>query len=282
MSQTFKQKIVRDFSRSAKKYDTYAILQRKVSERLFDLLNHLLYLDGLKDDHKKHSQNQVCDILEIGCGTGYFHELLRRNKISSSLLQVDISPEMCALAASYASPANYGATYTAICDMHELPFAGNTFATIFSSMTMQWSESLGKVFQEAGRVLGDNGKFVFSLVGSGSLYELREAFSRADVYPPVHTFASLDEVKEKLIQAGLAEIECYSETITMHYDNLHSLLRSIKNVGASYKLSECMGLRGKGYFTEVEAIYNKLFKLEKGLPLSWNILYFLVTSQSKQ
>jgi len=257
MSLPFKQKIMRDFSRAAKTYDNYAILQRKVADHLFRLLK-------LNNDR---------NILDIGCGTGYFHELLRKNKLYYPLYQIDISKEMCAVAASYASPEEYGGTYTSTCDMHNLPFAANSFSTIFSSMTMQWSEDLEKVFLEAKRVLENNGNFAFSIVGEGSLLELKQAFEFAGLNPPIHSFLGIDEIKEKIINAGFREFEISSETITMYYENINTILRSIKHIGASYKSNQAGGLRGRGYFAEVEKIYHNNFADKNGLPLSWNITY---------
>jgi malonyl-CoA O-methyltransferase len=265
MSLTFHEKIIRDFSRAARNYDIHAILQRKVSDRLFNIIK--------SDKQLSTMPNSFGNILDIGCGTGYFHELLRKSKIYAPLWQTDISQEMCKIAALYSSPPEYGATYTSVCDMHHLPFADKAFSTIFSSMAMQWSENLHEVFLEAKRVLTKNGRFFFSIVGDGSLQELKKTFTQAGFSPPVHDFLSLNDVKEKLITSGFREIEISDQTIIMHYENIQNMLREIKNIGASYKSSQAKGLRGRGYFLQLEKIYNDRFLQERGLPLSWNIIY---------
>ena len=108
MTPSIRKKIIRDFSKAAKTYDNYAILQRMVADKLFDRATSIC---SIKDS----------PILDIGAGTGYFHELLRKNKIYTPLVQMDISYEMCKTAAKYASPPEYGATYTCVADMANLP-----------------------------------------------------------------------------------------------------------------------------------------------------------------
>jgi malonyl-CoA O-methyltransferase len=267
MTLSFKKKIMRDFNRAAKTYDTFAALQRKVSERLFNIQSLQNQLTKAQIGQERRT------ILEIGCGTGYFHELLRKNKIYLPLIQIDIAPAMCEIAASYASPPEYGRTHTCAADMHHLPFADNSFNIIFSSMTMQWAENIEQVFIEAKRVLSNGGDFAFSIVGNDSLFELQQSFLLANLSSPIHSFSSQNEIKEKLIQAGLAESEVFTETITMFYDDIYSLLRAIKNVGASYKNNNQKGLLGKKHFEKVEKIYHSKFATPKGLPLSWNIIY---------
>lgn len=251
---------MRDFSRAAKTYDHYALLQRNVTDKLFEIC--------------KPSSGVV---LDIGCGTGYFHELLRKNKIYLPLVQADISQEMCKVAASYASSIEYGGTYTCALDMHNLPFADNSFSSIFSSMTMQWSQVLKQVISEAKRVLINKGNFSFSIVADGSLHELREAFLLAGLNPPIHDFISHAQIETTLRQIGFSTYEIYNETITMFYEDIYSLLRAIKNIGASYKGTHHNGFRGKGHFVEVARIYQDKFFSSKGLPASWNITYVKVS-----
>lgn len=256
MTLTLQEKISRDFGRVAHNYDNYALLQRQVAEKLF---YEFTIVPGV--------------MLDIGCGTGYFHELLRKNKIYLPLVQTDIASEMCQIASGYASPPEYGATHTCVADMHHLPFANETFSGIFSSMTMQWSHDPVKVFSEIARLLAPNGTFACSLVSQGSLAELYQAFVLAGYTPPIHEFYSQNELGAALKSAGLTIGKIHAEIITLHYDDVISLLRSIKNVGASYKGSRYSGLRGKNYFSEIEKHYRSNFAGENGMPVSWRVVH---------
>ncbi len=275
MSLTHNKKIIRDFSRAATSYDTYAVLQRKVADQLF--LNCRAELGALDSGDAlpitNHQSPITQNILDIGCGTGYFHELLRKNKIYLPLVQLDISHAMCLVAASYASSPPYGGTYTCSADMHSLPFAGGSFANIFSSMTMQWSGNLKRVFSEAARVLQNKGGFAFSIVADGSLFELRDVFLEAGENPRIHNFITQAELEVLLKNCGFTEYEINTETITIFYKDIYAALLSIKAVGASYKGVSNSGIKGKNYFTKLGEIYRDKFMQNEGLPLSWNIIY---------
>ncbi len=255
---TIDTKIRRDFSRAAKTYDNYAVLQRIVAEKLF--LDFKLSIDGV-------------GILDLGCGTGYFHELLRKNKIYVPLVQLDISHSMSKTADIYSSSPEYGGTYTCTADMHSLPFADASFSDIFSSMTLQWASGLGQVFLEAKRVLQDEGNFAFSIVADGSLFELKEVFAAMGEKPPVHKFVTQSELETELEKSGFSIQEIHSEPIFMFYKDIYAMLLSIKGVGASYKGTREGGIKGKNYFVKMEKIYRDNFVHNEGLPLSWNIIY---------
>lgn len=256
MTTSFNSRISRDFSRAAHSYDGHAILQRIVSDRLFCLW-----------------QRQEGTILDIGCGTGYFHELLRKNKIYQPLVQTDIASEMCNIAASYASPPEYGLTHSCISDMHQLPFTDSSFTNIFSSMTLQWSQNRSQVFSEINRILKENGNFALSIVANGSLTQLHEAFTSAGHLPPIHKFACKDDIESELKKAGLKINNISSEVTTLHFGSLLEIIKSIKGVGASYKENRQGGIKGKGYFSKIQEIYQDRFADKNGLPLSWNIIY---------
>lgn len=258
MNITLNEKIIRDFGRASKDYDNYAVLQRQVADRLFAMVKSQ-FGDGV--------------VLDIGCGTGYFHELLRKNKIYLPLVQMDISPRMCEVSASYASPPEYGGTYTCVSDMHFLPFKDNAFSVLFSSMTMQWATDVKQVFQEAARVLKPGGKFAFSIVGNGSLKELNEVFKTSGQVPPIHKFYSETEIIMQIANCGFNGYKVSSENITMYYDDIFGLLGAIKGVGASYKGVRGVGIKGKNYFLDIDALYKNTFFSEKGLLASWNIIY---------
>ena len=104
-----KQRIKFDFNKSASHYDIYAALQRQVAEKLFYL--------------SKHNYNDEQFVLDLGCGTGYFHEILRKNKIYCQIYQLDLAINMCQIAHSYKSEK----CHTICGDMEQLPFIDGWF-----------------------------------------------------------------------------------------------------------------------------------------------------------
>lgn len=251
-----KKAIIRDFDKAAKSYDEYAKLQRIVADKLFAMA-----------DFKAEQL-----VLDAGCGTGYFHELLRKNKIYCPLIQADISFNMCKKADEYASPKEYGGTYTINADISNLPIADESLDAVFSSMTLQWVDDLLATFGEIRRTLKDGGKFIFSTVGDGSLIQLSKTFAALDSASHTNNFQTEQLIKSQLVAAGFADVTIKSETITEYFTDVSSILCSIKGVGASYKAAGRKYL-GKEYFIKAQEQYSKHYRSDKGLPLSWNIIY---------
>jgi malonyl-CoA O-methyltransferase len=255
-----KKAIIRDFDKAAKSYDEHAKVQRIIADKLFAM--------------GEFNAQQI--VLDAGCGTGYFHELLRKNKIYCPLVQADISPNMCKIAAEYASSKEYGGTYTINEDIANLPIENNIIDVVFSSMTLQWTEDLTATFTELHRVLKKGGKIIFSTVGDGSLHELDKSFANIDDNTHINqNFQTEDTVRESLAAAGFNNISLTSENITENFSDVMAIMRSIKGVGANYKGGG--KYLGKQYFAMLEQEYKSNYGNQHGLPLSWNIIFGVAT-----
>lgn len=73
----------KNFSRNAVNYDTYAVIQKKMAHQL---------LKTISFEHK--DTHDSINILDIGCGTGYFTEQLARCYPNANITAVDIAPGM--------------------------------------------------------------------------------------------------------------------------------------------------------------------------------------------
>ncbi|MCE3233641.1 MAG: bioC [Rickettsiaceae bacterium] len=259
MSSIIKQAIIRDFNRAAENYDQHAALQRIVADNLFSIIK-----PEIKDSDL---------VLDGGCGTGYFHELLRKNKIYCLLIQSDIAHNMSLKAAEYASPPQYGGTYTITADLENLPIASNSINKFFSSLTLQWVNDLKASFAEVYRTLKPEGKIAFSTIGKGSMIELDESFLSIDNIKRINqNFLNEQEIEHLLKTAGFKDIKIKCETVTQFFESALDIMRSIKGVGAKYKSSNGK-FPGKDYFANLEQTYRDKYGNDSGLPISWNIIY---------
>jgi malonyl-CoA O-methyltransferase len=259
MKSLFKQKISRDFNKAASIYDEHAIIQRKAADYLFC---------QIKDDIKNDSLT-----LDAGCGTGYFHELLRKNKIYCPLLQTDIAYNMCRKSAEYASPIEYGGVYTFASDIEKLPLSPRSIDIVFSSLTVQWAD-LDMVLSQLHKSLKNKGKIAIATIGEGTLFELKQASLIGKKSLNINgDFKSEKEIKELFIKHGFKNITTQVQTIKIEHDNLKKLLTSIKGVGAIYKGKRNNQYLGKDYFKWLENNYREQFSLNTKLVASWNIIY---------
>ncbi len=135
----------------ASRYDDYAFVQRQTARDL------LAYTDS----------PPAPAILEIGCGTGIYTELLINTFPSSPIEAVDISQEMLHRAAEkIISPA----VRFRLADGEEL--AGGAYDLITSNAAFQWFRNLRRALARYADMLTDGGVLSFSFFGPGTYREL--------------------------------------------------------------------------------------------------------------
>jgi len=263
MKLNLKGNISRDFDKVADSYDEHAIIQRKAAQHLFSLTRSHIKSDSV--------------VLDAGCGTGYFHELLRKHKIYCPLFQTDISYNMCKKSDDYSSPPEYGGTYTFLSDIESLPFGSDSLDMFFSSLTVQWTD-IAKVLGQAFTTLKPNGKLAIATIGHDTLFELKRSSQQLE--RPLYindNFIDEDKLRGLCIKAGFKDVQVSVQSIKAEHINIKQLLTSIKGVGASYKADRDGKYLGRDYFNKLEDSYRKNFSSENKLIASWNIIYATAT-----
>ena len=247
---SIKQRVRESFDRAAITYDAAAVVQRRVCERLLEELDP--------------SMLAPIGLLDAGCGTGYGARLLRKRWPEAHITGVDFAPTMLSLAQRDAD-----ACFTA--DIEKLPFVDASFDLWWSSLTIQWCDN-DTVFAEAARVLRPNGRLAVSTLGPNTFRELREAFSGVDQHRHTLPFSEPDAVSASLTRSGLSNITLLREKHTVHYPNLKTLLRSVKDIGA-HNVGEGArsGMMGRHAWQQVEAAYEQ-HREAAGLPASYDVI----------
>lgn len=244
----------RAFDRAAASYDQAAELQRQVCAALADLLPPPP-LDK--------------SLLDAGCGTGYGARLLAERFPDHPLVLADFAPAMLARARTPERPA--------VCaDVEALPFADRCFGLYWSSLTLQWCD-LPKSLAEAARVLVPGGQLAFSTLGPGTFAEIDAAFAGVDRHRHVLPFAPPQASASAALGAGLKEVRIERRSISLHYPDLRSLLRAIKDIGANQVGGPRRpALFGKQAWQEVEARY-EAFRQPAGLPATYDVILCTAT-----
>lgn len=258
MSSIHHQQVKAGFNRAAAHYDDFAGLQRMVARELFE--------------KAKLSLPAVNTWLDVGCGTGFLQELLRSHGHQNPLLQLDISPAMCAIANRYASDPAYGQTVTIAGDMAQLPLVDAAVHGVMSSLALQWSDAMEQTLGEIKRVLEPKGVLYASIMGSGSLQELAACYQHLGRKAPIQAFISLEELQKTAESVFQGEVNIIEKPITLHYENVMQLLKGLRGIGASYK-GKREQLASKGFFAQLESEYQRRYGMEAGVPATWNILY---------
>lgn len=242
----------RAFGRAASTYDSAAVLQREVCERMLARLDVVML--------------HPARVLDAGCGTGYATRLLAARYPAANITGLDSAQPMAMRAATASpmpsrltrarqalglAPATSRPRY-AVADMMALPFAAASMDLITSSLALQWMVDLPGAFVELHRALAVDGLLAFTTLGPDTLRELRAAFS--DGRPHVSRFTDMHDVGDMLVHAGFADPVVDMEYITMTYATPKALLAELKALGATNAaVGRTRGMMGRATLARVEA-----------------------------
>jgi len=248
-----KVKVAESFGRAAQRYDSAAILQHSVGEKL---------IADIKPD------DSIKAVIDLGCGTGYHCPQLQENYPSAEVTGVDISPAMLAYAATQYPQSNW------LCaDAEELPFEDSSQSLIFSNFALQWCENLDQLADQLYRVLKPQGQLCFAVPGPETLKELRSAWQQVDGRVHVNRFNSLLDWQSALQRAGFNQVELQSETITQQHQSVRELLMELKDVGAhNNNAGKQNSMTGKQQLKALYAAYEGYRQADGSFPATWEII----------
>jgi malonyl-CoA O-methyltransferase len=245
------------FDRASTSYDAAAALQERVRNELIGRLEHLKVAPA--------------SILDLGAGTGHASRALKRRYPASIVIAVDIAPGMLGLAKKQSRWLRRFERVRA--DAYTLPFRDKSFDLVFSSLMLQWCDDLDAVFAEIARVLKPGGALVFSTFGPDTLLELRESWSMSDA-PGNHVnhFFDAPSLGSALMHAGLAEPVLDVDRIVTAYDDVLTLMRELKAIGAhNTTRGRPRGLTGRKRLAAMTQAYESLRRGGK-LPATWEVI----------
>lgn len=251
-----KRLVADSFSRAAATYDQAAALQRRVGGNLLARLP---------------AGSAPRNIVDLGCGTGYFSRALKGH-YQQSVLGLDLAEGML----RHARQQSPGLAGWITADAEALPLRNTSQDLIFSSLALQWCPQLELALAEAWRVLRPGGCLAFNTLLEGSLFELREAWRAVDDFVHVNRFMPLAELEGLLGAAGFADWRCEVEQHVLYYPRLGGLTQELKALGAhNVNPGRPEGLGGTARLRKLNAAY-EAFRTEQGLPASWQVAQILM------
>ncbi|HET7126383.1 MAG TPA: methyltransferase domain-containing protein, partial [Lysobacter sp.] len=214
-------------------------------------------------------------VVDLGCGPGRAAAAMQKRWPKARVLALDLALPMLreARASSKRGINLFARRPQPVCaDARALPLAENSVDVLFSNLCLQWVEDLGAVFAGFRRVLKPRGQLLLSTFGPDTLWELREAFARADDAPHVSPFADIAGVGDALVRAGFHQPVLEREVETTAYPDLAALMRELRALGATNALSARRHtLTGRARFAVAERAYEPL-RRDGNLPASWETI----------
>lgn len=232
--------IKRHFARAADSYLAAAALQKEVEARLLEQADYL--------------ETAPKRILDLGSGPGRAAGFLKKRWPKAEVIAVDIALPMLR---QVPRQTRFWRPVKRVCaDALQLPFRDASFDFIFSSLCLQWVHPLPEALRDIRRVLAPGGLFAFSSFGPDTLMELCEAYAGIGETPPVSPFAAIQQIGDALQGAAFRNSVLDRELYTMHYPDLHALMRELKAIGATdARPQRPRGLAGKSRWQALNAAY---------------------------
>lgn len=250
--------ICNTFNRHAFEYEQAAKVQHEIGERLFERLHYL-----------KINPRYV---LDLGCGTGIFSALLKKQYPQAQIIGLDLAYEMLTLANKKQGWRRKWHLVNA--DMTALPFPSGLFDLVFANQVIHWIQPLSTVLRELNRVMNIEGCLMFSTLGPDTFKELKQAWLKADNYAHTNDFIDMHDIGDCLLGERFLDPVVDMEVLKVHYTSLKQLVRSLKAQGVrNINQARNAGLTGKGSWQRFEAGYKTLCTTDAKYPLSYEVVY---------
>ena len=189
-----------NFNKYFSSYNVNGIVQKKAAETLSKMLS---------EDMEKYE-----NILEIGCGTGFFTRELIKKVRSSSLTVNDLFDTRNYLNDIQYKEFLYG-------DMKK--FLNKKYDYIVSSSCFQWSDNLDELLKLISLC---SKNLVFSIYLKGNMKEIKSHFGVGLKY------YNKDEITF-MLKRYFKNVSCFEEEIVLSFDNPFEVLRHIKMTGTA-------------------------------------------------
>ncbi|WP_082859187.1 malonyl-ACP O-methyltransferase BioC [Microbulbifer sp. Q7] len=248
-----KSSVARAFGRAAQSYDAAAHLQRAVCR-------------GLLGRAAENSSPKR--ILDLGSGTGYGSELLRKRFPEAEIIALDIAPQMLGYAREQRPVAD---AYVAA-DAEHLPLADGCIDLVFSSFALQWCYQLPQLFAEIRRVLAPAGDALISTLLPGTLQELETSWKVVDDAVHVNRFLPESDWRSACADNQLG-IRAAVEQRVLHFNDVRTLMRELKSIGAhNVNHGAGKGLLSRAKLRKLTEAYERQ-RSGAGLPATYQVLY---------
>lgn len=189
-------KVLKEFSRFAKNYESYNVIQTEIAKELLT-----------KVDIKEKT------ILDLGCGSGTLAKLLKDS--FKHLYALDFSEEMLALHPKAENISCIQKDFNDICSFKEVDL-------ILSSSALQWSYDLAKSFQAIAAL---KKPFALSLFTSNTFKHLHQC---AKLESPIYK-------QEEVLSIAAQYLNCEYQVLRFElpFANKDEMFRYIKHSGIS-------------------------------------------------
>jgi NADH dehydrogenase [ubiquinone] 1 alpha subcomplex assembly factor 5 len=281
---------------------------RHIDARLFDRVTnamHRSYAAPARCDLHRRLAEQMLDrrafvkrdtpvILEAGSHTGWFlrHMLAKKQYFGcKQYIQCDTSEEL--LNRNYQDCKDLippGMEFVQICCDEEEPGAfelpDRSVDMAVSCLSLHWVNELENALVNIRNVLKRDAFLLASIFGGNTLYELRSAFTLADmesrggVSPHVSPMLDGAGVSELILKAGFALPNIDMDRYVLTYDTPFHLMEHLQDMGEGACHLQRAPFLPRSTVTAMAAIYERLYSKDGLCPATYEVFHTIAWSPS--
>jgi malonyl-CoA O-methyltransferase len=255
-----KARVARNFGRYVRFYEDHAIVQKRMAHQLLQRVH-------------RAGGSHAGRIIEVGCGTGYFTQLLAETCRRSKITAIDICSEAVAVA-SLRLRHNPKLNFR-VADGEELD--ERNCDLLVSNATFQWFNNLPGAFARYYACLRDGGALLFATLGQGTFKELYVSMNktwgnRAHAIGANYKrhFPSPEAIESDLSAAGFTRVRVEHEKETEMYNSVKDFLYAIKHTGAGNPKPMVLSPRS---LAKLISFYSEHFSVRGRIQATYAVIY---------
>ena len=191
-------------------------------------------------------------VVDLGCAPGSACKPLAKRFRRAHIIALDLSAGMLQ---QVRRKQSWFTKYSLLhANATAIPLADQSVDVVFANQLLPWIDASATMFAEVGRVLRENGLFLFATLGPDRLSGLRQAWRSTDTGVHVNRFPDMHDIGDAAIRAGLTDPVLDVDRLSVTYQDAGALFRDLTGCGARNSLAHrSHTLIGKSRFDTMTA-----------------------------
>lgn len=241
--------IARQFLRCAATYESAAIVQREMAQRLVHMVE------------RTAAPDQLGGVLELGCGTGLLTTLLTRRFPIRHLVLNDLASDLHRVARRCTGIRPELHVELRPGDMESVVFPAEQ-DLVAANAALQWTADLGTTLERMLATLKPNGLLAVATFGPSNLHEISTVTGHSLRYYPLPILLSRLSLHADVL-------ECHEQERVLWFESAFALLQHLKQTGVNSLRHETWSPGAVRAFCRA---YESRFRTAAGVPLTYHPL----------